>query len=153
NYALDAANREQPAHVCDVGRLRRPRRDRAEARRDVAVRVAELSGRRGLAVLEQTREYVALRRGQFAVDVDQVEGMSADAADGGRDVAHASQQLLDTEIREGEAAAEPEHPRILRVHAISRQSRPRSWCAAATQSSAQSSAAASAVRASSGVLF
>ena len=76
--ALEPRDRRQPAHVRDVGRLRRPRRGRADARRDPQ-RDAALRARRVFAVREHLRELRVLRGGQRARRAQQVHPARLDA--------------------------------------------------------------------------
>ena len=106
--ALDPPHRVQSAVVGDVGGLRRPRADGADARRHQKRRSARQVSCRHRRVIEQ-----AVQAGEFVVaqrsrGVDEVAMLGVQPADVGQQAAQGVKQLGQTEIGEGAAAAQGE---------------------------------------------
>jgi hypothetical protein len=104
--ALDAANRPEPADVRDVGRLRRPGRNRARPRHGQQEIAGRLGCRGGIEV-EQPLEDPAFPGCELARDVDEVDELGLDGADRGLDPPELGEQSLDPEAGECGCAPEP----------------------------------------------
>ena len=94
--ALDALDRAEPAVLRDVGRLRGPWRDRAQARHDQVERAARLGRRR--SIVKQALEQRALRRAQLGVELDEVAEFGADGAERGVDLLQLCDEFGEAEL-------------------------------------------------------
>ena len=109
--ALDAGDRGQAAVARDVGRLRRPRRDRARSWHDEQKRAVDARvGCRFGTVGQQRLERAAFVRRQRTRELDEVpvSGIEGVDAMGGPDLRQALQQLGEPERRERRPARQRE---------------------------------------------
>ncbi len=108
---LDASHRREAADVGDVGRLRRPGRDRAgpwHREESLARRL-----RRGAGIeVEEPLEHAQLVRLERAIRVDEMQVFDGDAAHRGVNTAERREQALDPEAGECWSAPEPQHQAV-----------------------------------------
>ena len=101
--ALDAAHRFEAASARELGRLRRPRRDRAQARH--AEKHAALARGRGLAVPQQALEHLGFARGERPFGFDEMPVFGRDCSDRRLDRCEAGVEFVEPESGNGAAAA------------------------------------------------
>ena len=105
--ALDAPHERQPALVRDVGGLRRPRRDRAEPRRDEDHAAARARRRHVGAVGEQALEDRALLGRRLSLRLDEVPELGGVDREARRP--QGGVELVETEVAEGGPPAQAQN--------------------------------------------